>query len=396
MTAPGPATVGVLLLGRTAFRGATVASAPLLLAAWGADRFGAYAAALGTTLVLNPLVGSGVEKSALLLLPRSRRTGRRLLGAHVAVGAGVAAVSLLAVSLLALGPAVSRLVLLAAATNVALGLVQAQAALARAQGRPLADAAGYGVLAVGVAGGVAAARGGLGPTGYLALQATAAAAVTAALVVTLDPGPARPGRRLLRLTVRTGAYMGTNTLLATAAVSLVFGLLHGPAAGTLYLALTAYTVLGNLVDYLQRVYQPRLAVALATRPVALLAAARAATTVGLLALPLPLLVLVAGAPRLPELPAALVAVVAITPVLAGAAVLVWLLENLDAAALRRTTTAGLAGLAVTAVTGPLAVPALGAVGALLALLAGAAVQTLLLRPALALRPPPLLPTGRLA
>jgi hypothetical protein len=366
-----------------------VLSAPLLLLAWGPARFGAYAAALGTTLVLNPLVGSGAEKSALLLVPRAVRGGRRLLGAHVTVSLAAAGGSLAVAVAVALSDRGGAVLLLAAATNVGLGVVQAFAAFARVVGRPLADAGTYAALATVVLAGVLGAQAGLGPVGYLAAQAVATVAAAGVLAALLRPRPVRPGRRLLRLAARTSTLMGANTLLATAAVSLVFAVLAGrgedAAAGHLYVALAGYTVLGNLVDYLQRVYQPRLSTALARAPGRLLGAARAGTRAALLACPLAAAVLLLAASRLPGLPGALAAVAAVAPALAGVAVLTWLLENLDAASLRATTAAAAAGLAATAATALVAVPALGAPGALLALLAGAGIQGAALYPLLARR-----------
>ncbi len=67
MPRPRLRVVAVLLGGRAAFRGALVLSAPLLLALWGAAAFAPFAVAVGTTLVLSPLVGSGAEKSAGML-----------------------------------------------------------------------------------------------------------------------------------------------------------------------------------------------------------------------------------------------------------------------------------------------------------------------------------------
>jgi len=387
--APPLRVVGVLVAGRVAFRGAVVASAPLLLAAWGTEEFGPYALALGSTLVLNPLVGSGTEKSAGTLLPRARLSrvdgfARRLLAAHLGTAAAIAAGSLLLTAPFALAdPDRAGLWLLAGATNVGFGAVQALVAYWRVLGVPHADPVSFGVLAAATGCGVVLAfAAGLGPVGYLVLQAGTAGTVAATLAAVLRARLARPRRRTVRLVARTTTLMGLNTLLATAPVSVVIAVLGGRsgpvAVSHLYVAVTAYTVLGNVLDYLQRVYQPWLTTTLRVRPADVYRpAGRCARLVRDVAAPAGALV-VAGSWGLDPPAAALGGMAAIAPVLLAAALLTWVLENAATAALGRTTRAGLAGLATTTLTAVLLAAPLGASGALLGLLAGATVHIALL------------------
>ena len=393
MTGPPPLRmVLTLLAGRAAFRGMVVLSAPLLLAAWGADVFGPYALAMGSTLVLNPLVGSGTEKSAGTLVPRYRPPAAdRVLGAHLVVAAAITGCSLLlAVPFALADPDRAELWLLAGATNVGFGAVQALVAYWRVLGQPSADPASFGVLAIVTAGGLALAGfAGLGPQTYLALQAGTAAAVCAVLVLRLRGHIRlrRLRRRALRLVARTTVLMGTNTLLATAPFSVVVAVLGGqwdPATVShFYVALTVYTIAGNVLDYLQRVYQPWLTTALRATPERVLEPTRRGARLGRAVLaPVGALAVVTAGWTLGPVLAPLAGMVAVTPTLMMVALVLWVRENAVTATLGATTRAGIIGLAGTAAVALLLVPPLAATGALLALLLGAAVQLPLLATAL--------------
>ncbi len=395
MTAPPPRrVVAVLLAGRGAFRGTVILSAPVLLALWGGQAFAPYAVVVGTTLVLNPLVGSGAEKSAGALLGREAAAGGTagrggLLGAHLAVGGGIAVGSLVAATtLLPWLSGSADLYLLAAATNVGFGAVQAVVGYWRVLGRPYLDTVGHGVLAAAVALGVAlSAWAGAGPREVLAVQAVTALSTAAVLGVTLCRRAARPRRPELVLTARTTFLMGANTLLATAAVSVVFAMLAQrglvAAASVLYLAVVAYTVLANLLDYLLRVFQPGLAASLAAGTTAILRTAERASRVGL-AVVVPLSAgAVLGLDRVLDGAAeAAAAVGAVAPALLSVAALVWLLENVDTGTLVGTTLAGVLGLAATVAAGSALLSSFPVAGAALALLAGAAVTAAGLLPVL--------------
>jgi len=378
--------VVTLLAGRAAFRGAIVLSAPLLLAAWGPETFGPYALAMGSTLVLNPLVGSGTEKSAGTVIPRYRGPAAdRLLTAHLLTAGTITGGCLLLATVFAVvDPRMAGLWLLAGATNVAFGVVQALVAYWRVLGTPIADPASFGVLAVVTAGGIAlAAFAGAGPTVYLALQAGSAGAVSAALVLGLRRRLRRPRGRTVRLVTRTTLLMGANTLLATAPFSVVIAVLGGQSdpgtVSNVYVAVTAYSIVGNVLDYLQRVYQPWLTTALRSDPDRIRGPFRRTVRLGrnLLAPAGVLAVFATGWAFDPSI-ASLAGMAAVAPMLIAVALVIWALENTATAMLGATTRAGTVGLASTAVTAIVLVRPFGATGALLALLVGAAVQLALL------------------
>lgn len=386
--------VAVLLAGRGAFRGTIVLSAPVLLALWGDQEFAPYAVALGATLVLSPLVGSGAEKSAGLLLGRAagaeEAAGRaRLLGAQLIVGATIAAASLIAtVTLVPWSADSADLFVLAACTNVGFGAVQALVAYWRVIGRPYLDAISHGALAGATAVGVAlAALVDAGPRAMLTLQAVSAMLIAVALGGGLRHRIAKPRRPDLARTARTTLLMGANTLLATAAVSVVFAIMAQrgmvTAAGHLYLAIVGYAVLANLLDYLLRVYQPWLAASVSGPKPALLRAIRRASGLGLTALmPLSAGAVVLISRSLSGPVEAMLAVAAVAPALLAVAALVWLLENLDAGTLIGTVLAGTLGLIGTAAVASALPESAPVTGAALALLAGATLTTTCLLPML--------------
>jgi len=372
---PPLAVVVTLLAGRTAFRSAVVLSAPLLLAVWGPDEFGPYALAVGTTLVLNPLVGSGTEKSAGTLLPRagSFAAAGRLLSAHLLTAAAITAGSLLlTIPFSLLDRHRTGLWLLAGATNVGFGAVQALVAYWRVLGVPSVDAASFGALTAVTASGVAlAAFTGTGPLGYLTLQAVTSGVVCAGLAYGLRRRLGQPRRRTVLLVGRTTVLLGANTLLSTAPFSVVIAVLGGqsnPAAVSgLYVAVTAYTIVGNALDYLQRVYQPWLTGTLLANPDRVLDPVRRG---GWLAV-----TVLAPAGALAVLgTSSLVGMTAVAPMLLATALVTWVLENHATATLAATTRAAAVGLAGTACAAILLVPPLAASGALLALLAGTTIR----------------------
>lgn len=386
--------VAILLTGRSAFRGTVVLSAPVLLGLWGKDVFAPYALAVGTTLVLSPLVGSGAEKSAGMLLAR-QTTGAdpddrdRLLGAQLTVLPVIALVSgVAALALVPHLPGPPGLYLLAAAMNVGFGAVQALVGYWRVLGRPYVDAISHTALAVVTVLGVAlAAIADAGPQVVLGLQAVVALSIAGGLGAALLHRAARPGRADLAITSRTTVLMGANTLLATAALSVVFAMLAqrglGAAASHLYLAVVCYTVLANLLDYLLRVFQPWLAGALAQgAPTMLRTAERGSFLALLILVPLSAGTVLLLTGSLSGTAEAMLAVGAVAPALLALAALVWVLENLDARTLIGTVVAGVLGLVGTAAVGYALVSTSPVAGSALALLAGATVTTLALLPML--------------
>jgi hypothetical protein len=379
--------VVTLLAGRAAFRGAIVLSAPLLLVAWGTGTFAPYALAMGGTLVLNPLVGSGTEKSAGTVLPRypRRPAADRLLTAHLLTAATITGgCLLLATVFAAVDPHRAGLWLLAGTTNVGFGAVQALVAYWRVLGLPMADPASFGVLAAVTAGGlVLVVFAGAGPMAYLALQAASAGTVSAALVLGLRRRLRRPRGRTVRLVTRTTLLMGANTLLATAPFSVVIAVLGGQSdpgpVSHVYVAVTAYSIVGNVLDYLQRIYQPWLTTALRADPDRIRRPFRRVARLGRNVLAPAGALAVGAAGWVLDPPAAtLVGMAAVAPTLVAVALSVWVLENAATSRLLVTTRAGAVGLVSTVATAVLLVRPLGATGALLALLVGAAVQQALL------------------
>ena len=393
MTAlPRLRVVAVLLAGRSMFRGTLVLSAPILLSMWGDQAFAPYAVAVGTTLVLNPLVGSGSEKSAALLLSRKAAGSvdrGRLLGAQLAVGVAIALVSMIvAVALAVTLPGPADLFLLAAVANIGFGAVQAHVGYWRVLGRPYLDAVSFGVLAAAtVAGLILASVGNAGPRVVLTVQAVAAMSVAATLVLGLRHRITKPRRTDFAVTARTTVLMGANTLLATAAISVVFAILARGgmevAAGHIYLAILGYTILGNLLDYLLRVFQPWLASSLSDGAPTVVRSAERASRLGLtLLVPLSAAAVVLLSRSLSGPAEAILAVALVTPALLAVAALVWLLENFDTRTLVGTVLAGALGLVATAVTASALLAYSAVAAAALALLAGAAFTTVGLLPLL--------------
>lgn len=395
MTAPPRMRVVIVLLaGRSAFRGTVVLSAPVLLALWGKEAFASYAVAVGTTLVLNPLVGSGAEKSAGKLL--ARETGgaedasrNRLMGAHLAVVPLIAALSgVVALVVVPYLPGPTELYLLAAATNIGFGAVQALVGYWRVLGRPYVDAASHTALAVvTVLGVVLAALADAGPQVVLGLQALVALAITGGLAAALLHRAVKPCRSELARTARTTVLMGANTLLCTAALSVLFAMLvwHDltAAASHLYLAVAVYTVVANLLDYLLRVFQPWLAAALADGATSLLRTAERSSRLGLLVLvPLSAATVLLLNGQLSGTAQAMLAVGAVAPALLAVAALIWVLENLDLATLIGTVLAGALGLFTTCAVAYALLSTSAVIGSALALLVGGTVTTVALLPML--------------
>ncbi len=295
---------------------------------------------------------------------------------------------LVAVPLLMRLPGPTELYVLAALTNVGFGAVQALVAYWRVLGRPYVDPSSHAVLASATAIGLLlAAFAAAGPEMVLGIQATVAFVVTGALGVSLRHRVAKPRRADLVITGRTTILMGANTLLATAALSVVFALLAqrglATSAGQLYVAIVGYTVVANLFDYLLRVFQPWLGALLAEGAPALVRTATQVARWSLVALvPLTIGTVLILSRWFTGTALALLVVAAVAPALLATAAFTWLLENLDSATLLGTVLAGILGLLTTVLTGSALLSAEPIAGSALALLAGATVTAAVLLPML--------------
>ncbi len=263
-----------LLAGRLAYRGTTALLPVALLAVWGPDRFGPYASLFGTWLFLNPMLSWGLEKAALLLLPRTRAGRPYVLGALITFGVALALPAAVGFVLLALvsDSPVATLSAVLALLNVAQGMNQALVGYQRALGRPLVDTANYLTAgALNVAAVALAAWAGLTPLGFGLVLLAGTAALDLAHTVALATH-ARLGarllarRRLVRHAAGTAFFMGFNIILVTVTTSALFVVLawHGleRESAYLYVAISIFNVAHAALDYLLRVYQPSVALLL--------------------------------------------------------------------------------------------------------------------------------------
>ena len=392
-TAPAPALLPAraelrrllpLFAGRGAYRLIIALSNVALAAAWGPRTFAGYAAAMGSLAVLSFLTSLGVEKSALKLVPRARRTGSELMAAFVSLPAvlGAACLGWVAVA------ATDALTLGAGALAVGLGANQVLVALHRVRDRPGLDVANHGILVAGLlATTLAALAGGLGPVGFIGWTVLLVAGLNAALLAALRPWRLRlPRRSVLRAAAGTSLLMSAGEVAAAAVVSLVFVVLAHSAyrdqAGALYLAVGVSSLLVKAFGYLLRVVQPRVSVALHPAGAGTAVQTRAARGARLVVLlGTPYLVLVTAAAVLAVragLGAPVVVLVLLylgcAPLIFGVGTINFLLENAGRAALRRTAVGSVAGLAAAVPAGYLLITLFGAPGGLAAIAVGELVH----------------------
>jgi hypothetical protein len=384
----GPGLLVSLIAGRGAFRAAMLASSVALLPLWGQDTFADYASAMGRFLFVIPLVNFGVEKTALKLVPRADATRRALTAALLAAGGLLAVPFLLWLTVAALLGWLSQLVTVAGLLAASLGLNQVLVALHRALGRPRHDARNFFTLGVATAAATALVPLlGLGPVGFV----TVLLAVTVTLNLVLLRGLRAPWREPLRarrvlgpFLVSTMTFMGIADVSRGVSASVLFLILGSTrfAAETskLYVTATAADILLGVLEYVLRVFQPQVALALARRGQAARRWARrlsfSLVTAGVLWLALAFVAarqldhVLAGVPAAPPWTAPLVLFVACFPLFAAKAVANFLLENLDIGSLRLAAAASVAGTLSVAVLGLAATPRLGALGAVAAFAAG--------------------------
>ncbi|PWJ03604.1 hypothetical protein DKG34_31665 [Streptomyces sp. NWU49] len=404
---PGPRRLASLLAGRTAFRLTLLGANTALLASWGQGPYERYAAAMGTAQVLTTVTSLGIEKSALKLVPRARRTGPQLITVFLCcAGVLTAAVVLwLAGTALLHPPRGGAVALLAGLYMALLGLNTVLVGLCRALGRDRADIANFTALSLLVVTGTGGATLlGWGPEGFTGWILGGTALLNLAHVPALLRSAARPVRRgAAGPAVSTSALMACGDVAAAGTVSILFALLgasrHHEQTGHLYLMVLASSVLLNGFGYVLRLFQPHVSLTLRSldaaeldrrvvRRLLPLAAAGAAWTAAALLLAR----FVQDSGLLPPPVVVLLLYVLCVPLVFAMGSLNYLLENAGARTLRATAAASAAGLVCAVLLGTLLVPVLGALGAVGALAAGEAAHALaawlLLGPSSRSRRPP--------
>ncbi|MFF0362711.1 hypothetical protein [Streptomyces fungicidicus] len=391
---PDARRLASLLAGRTAFRLTLLGANTALLASWGQGPYERYAAAMGTAQVLTTLTSLGIEKSALKLVPRARRTGPQLITVFLwCAGVLTAAVVLwLAGTALLNPPRGGALAVLAGLYMALLGLNTVLVGLCRALGRDRADVANFTALSFLVVSGTGGATLlGWGPEAFTGWILGGTALLNLVHVPALRRSAARPVRRgTAGPAVSTSALMACGDVAAAGAVSLLFALLaasrHHEQTAHLYLMVLASSVLLNGFGYVLRLFQPHVSLTLRSLDAAALdrrvvrrllplAVAGAAWTAAALLLAR----LVRDSGLLPPPVVVLLLYVLCTPLFFAVGSLHYLLENASARTLRATAAAAVAGLVCAVLAGAFLVPALGALGAVAALSAGEAAHALAAR-----------------
>lgn len=396
-----------LLAGRAAFRLALVGANAVLLATWGQGPYAHYASAMGTAQVLTTITSLGIEKSALKLVPRARRTGGQLITVLLTCALALTcAVVLWLGCTVAFVPSGDRrtAALLAGLYAALLGLNTVLVGLCRALGRNRADIANFAALSlIIVAGTTLTALFDWGPGAFIGWILGGTALLDLAHLPALYRAAARPvRRRVIAPAVGTSLLMASGDVAASGTLSLLFALLgasrHHEQSGHLYLMVLASSVLLNGFGYLLRLFQPHVSLTLRgvpdTRldrrvfrrlpqvalagilwtPAALLLA-RHAERSGLVSPPVAVLLLY----------------VLCVPLFFAVGSLNYLLENATARTLRVTAAGSVAGLLCAVLLGLVLVPALGALGAVTALATGEIAHVLVSR--LLLRTAPTPPTA---
>ncbi|MFJ3985478.1 hypothetical protein [Streptomyces fungicidicus] len=405
---PGARRLASLLAGRTAFRLTLLGANTALLASWGQGPYERYAAAMGTAQVLTTITSLGIEKSALKLVPRARRTGPQLITVFLwCAGALTAAVVLwLAGTALLNPPRGGALAVLAGLYMALLGLNTVLVGLCRALDRDRADVANFTALSFLVVTGTGGATLlGWGPEAFTGWILGGTALLNLVHIPALRRSAARPVRRgTAGPAVSTSALMACGDVAAAGAVSLLFALLaasrHHEQTGHLYLMVLASSVLLNGFGYVLRLFQPHVSLTLRSLDAAALdrRVVRRLLPLGLAgaawtAAALLLARLVRDSGLLPPPVVVLLLYVLCTPLFFAVGSLHYLLENATARTLRATAAAAVAGLACAVLAGAFLVPALGALGAVAALSAGEAAHALTARLLLTHPPTPRTPTA---
>ena len=373
-----------LIAGRAIFRVILYGANVALLAGWGPERYGHYAAASGALICLLGLAQAGPEKAALKLIPRAREGQFAMLGGLRTLIRGAPIVAFLAAASLTAINASGTVALYAAAAaqSVALGLNIAAVAMQRALGRTIRDPVGFALLSVAwVALTTLAVSAALEPSIYL-LSLSAITMIVSEITMRGTPvshaGTARTQRSSARRSLaQTAALMGVYDVAGAAAGSVAFLVLpftgYANQAGALYLAFTGWAFAASLFIYVARVFQPRLSIWLASDGA--VTGRRQARTLALWALRLNGVWLVATglvivAADLRRLPPGGGAAVILTTLLLSRGVIwcltfasVSLLENSDLKALGTVAKGAAAGFVLVAIASAALIPSFGAAGA---------------------------------
>lgn len=374
-----------LLASRVVVRG-TLSLAPLVVRpAWTEAEFAAYAAAMARFVFVVPLLSGGVEKSVLKLLPRARRAASPLVVTYLALLATLVAGIVAWIAVTAAGTPTARLIVLAGAFAVLLGVNQVLVSVHRALGRVVVDVADqltvFAILAAGLA---SAWWGGATPEGLLAGWVVGMAALDLVVAVAL-PRPhgarRRPPRRLVRFVVRDASLQGSTDVLTGLSVALLFAAVtltdRRGELPELYVVLNLATMVTTGYTYLMRVLQPSVALRLRARPgriaggSAWLGPRALAVAVGWWAVVLVTARWLVETGRPPgEVWWLAAAFLALLPLLTTVAALHFVFENGDHATLRTTVRGAAAGFVTLLVVVLPLVAWAGAVGAVAALAAG--------------------------
>jgi hypothetical protein len=413
-TAPPRLSVMVrLAAGRGVFRLASQLMAVALAVVWGADSFGQFANAMGLCAWLL-FVPTAAEKAALKVLPRMRLLTADVarLVVRIAATPVLALVAAFAVALAVSPQGTVTLYLVTGAWSAATGLLMTVSGLQRLRGRPMLDAAAFGAMTgVVLAGTTLTWLVGWSPTVHLSLLLAGLLAVTAHSLTTLPRdwvvstgASVGTRRRLLPALGRSTWLLGLSELLDVAALSTVYLVLaltgRTTDSGPLYLAVLVASMVGSLVLYQLKLYQPSTSARLRgtggaggrTRTFRVLRAAErgglafAVVMAALLAFP-------AGRNLLTTESYVVLGAILAVEVAVSTAVMYanFLLENTNSSVLTLTSVAAVVGLVATAVIAIAVVPWLGAAGGLAALVLATAVKAGCLRGLLLRRHPELHP-----
>ncbi|GAB4588124.1 hypothetical protein [Nocardia sp. IFM 10818] len=378
VTLPTIGTVLSLLAGRGAFRIAYHTMALMLLAFWGAEVFGVYAGAVGATAWI-ALLSSGAEKTVLKLVPRLPRTANAVVRTAVLTSAAPLAIAALCTVVAAGSAAV--VYPLAAAWSAGLGLLTVVVAVHRAAGRPSRDSRGFLMLTALLL--IATGAGTrLTPAGQLLLLAmiTCGAALWSArgIGVALSATSARPRRHVTAAVLRSELLLGLYEPLGAASVGVLYAVLalgsrHGDST-TLYLALLVSSVVGSLLLYLLRIYQPASSVRLrGTGARAGIDIARRLFVIALAGSGVGCVLAAVAAGPFSGTALLVVLLCFEIPLHALVSLALFLLENTGSRELIIAATGAAAQFAAVVVLAPLLIPAHGPVAALWALVASYAV-----------------------
>ncbi|MEO5877061.1 MAG: hypothetical protein ABIS86_17900 [Streptosporangiaceae bacterium] len=352
----------------------------VVLGAWPDPAAAACATAIGATSWLLVVTRSGPEKTALRLIPRARLLRADLVTFMRPL---IFLVPLPLLAATAVGWLVAPdtdwvLFLAGAAYYTALGCNLLGIAVHRALGRPGRDVADYVVLtAAPVLFASLVWWAGLTPLGYLTGLAVFATLLDLALLRGLGRGRAEhPGvrRSLRRLLVGNIVLMGTTEVVTNAGTSLLYVELwaagQGGQSADLYRAGQGWAMVIAFAYFLQRLFQPRLAVRLAGTGAAgglIRSRAIARLSVWLSAAWLAGAAVLIGAGLLPDhlLLSLVLLISSRAPIFLLMSYCGYLLET--AGGLRASARGATLGMASVAVTGLAVVPWLGATGAIYAL-----------------------------